>query len=150
MREEPAKKLWRDERRPSNREGLHPGAIKPAQSPRSAWPEHRETGNASPLRELHLLLLGDKFKTWLGQTPVSTRPRLSEQEALQRAQPLFCTKSGQGAHAGAWFEASDAGTNTGGLWQAAETIDFITPLAPRWTPLQSGRTQHYHVPEMRR
>ena len=41
-------------------------------------------------------------------------------------------------------------TDTGGLWQAAETVDFITPLAPRRTSLRSGRTQRYHVPEMRK
>lgn len=42
-REETAEPLWRGERQPSNREGLHPGALKPAQGLRSTWPEHRET-----------------------------------------------------------------------------------------------------------
>lgn len=127
---ETAKQLWRDERWPSNRGGLCPGAIKPAQGPQSAWPEHRETRSPSPPQELHLLLLREKFKTRIEQSPVSTQPRLSEQEALQRAQPLFCTKSGQEARAGTWFEASNTGTNAGGLRQAAETVNFITPLAP--------------------
>lgn len=86
---ETAEQLWRDERQPSDREGLQPGTIKPAQGPRSAWPERRETRNPSPPQELHLLLLRDKFKTRIGQNPVSTKPRLSEREALQRAQPPF-------------------------------------------------------------
>lgn len=98
-------------------------------------------GNASPRQELHLLLLRDKFKTRLGQSPVSTQLHLSQQEALQRAQTCFCTKSGQEAHASTWCEASNTSINIEGLWRVAETVDFVTPLAPRQTDADATAEQ---------
>jgi len=77
-----------DERRPSQ----HPGTIRPAQGPS---PPGLSTERHAALRQPQLLLLTDKSKTRIGQSPASTQPRPSEQEALSAPSPSSASNQGQ-------------------------------------------------------